>query len=132
MVVSLRLYTPANQRRLVSVSLRYGEVRAKEREGQRDECFCRDQGFCSSLGFNAESLKTIRIFNSAQHKQHHPLACIPLTNSPCCCFFFHFSLLCFAFRFLFFCLTGFVRKVYLTLMIQLLLTVGIICAFLYW
>lgn len=28
--------------------------------------------------------------------------------------------------------TGFIRKVYLTLMIQLLLTVGIICAFLYW
>uniref|UniRef100_A0A3Q0T4I3 Zgc:110410 n=1 Tax=Amphilophus citrinellus TaxID=61819 RepID=A0A3Q0T4I3_AMPCI len=27
---------------------------------------------------------------------------------------------------------GFVRKVYLTLMIQLLITVGIICAFLYW
>ncbi|CAG6015893.1 unnamed protein product [Menidia menidia] len=27
---------------------------------------------------------------------------------------------------------GFIRKVYLTLMIQLLLTVGIICAFLYW
>lgn len=28
--------------------------------------------------------------------------------------------------------TGFIRKVYLTLMIQLLVTVGIICAFLYW
>ncbi|KAM4581014.1 protein lifeguard 1 [Odontesthes bonariensis] len=27
---------------------------------------------------------------------------------------------------------GFIRKVYLTLMIQLLLTVGIVCAFLYW
>uniref|UniRef100_A0A3P8TJD1 Zgc:110410 n=1 Tax=Amphiprion percula TaxID=161767 RepID=A0A3P8TJD1_AMPPE len=28
--------------------------------------------------------------------------------------------------------SGFIRKVYLTLLIQLLLTVGIICAFLYW
>lgn len=27
---------------------------------------------------------------------------------------------------------GFIRKVYLTLMVQLLITVGIICAFLYW
>lgn len=27
---------------------------------------------------------------------------------------------------------GFIRKVYLILMLQLLVTVGIICAFLYW
>lgn len=27
---------------------------------------------------------------------------------------------------------GFIRKVYLTLMVQLLITIGIICAFLYW
>lgn len=130
MVVRLHLYTPANQRRLVSVSLRYGEVRAKEREGQRDESLSHNLRFCSSLGFDAESLNTNSIFNSTQHKQHHPPACIPLTNSQCCCVFF--ISLCFAFCFLFFCLTGFVRKVYLTLMIQLLLTVGIICAFLYW
>lgn len=32
----------------------------------------------------------------------------------------------------FFFWTGFIRKVYLTLMLQLLVTVGIICAFLYW
>lgn len=29
-------------------------------------------------------------------------------------------------------LTGFIRKVYLTLMVQLLVTVGIICAFIFW
>lgn len=59
--------------------------------------------------------------------------CFTLTD--CCCRMSFFCLshlsLCF-----WICIsvfwTGFIRKVYLTLMIQLLVTVGIICAFLYW
>lgn len=59
--------------------------------------------------------------------------CFTLTD--CCCrmsfsCLSHLSL-CFWICFVFFW-TGFIRKVYLTLMIQLLVTVGIICAFLYW
>lgn len=74
-----------------------------------------------------------------QHKQPHLLACFALADV--FVIVIRLSAVCLPVYLCQSCLStclclslwaGFIRKVYLTLMIQLLVTVGIICAFLYW